>query len=199
MQCSDTLSYYDSHAEEFYRNTVDAELSAMQNLFLSKLKAGSLILDFGCGSGRDARYFLEHGYHVDLIDGSAELCKLAARYTGAKVKNMRFQELAEVDKYEGIWACSSILHLPFEELADVMLKMAVALKNDGIIYTSFKYGMFAGKRNGRYFTDMTEEKFAAFISGIDGLELEVEEHWKTSDVRPGRGEEKWLNLILRKR
>ena len=112
------------------------------------------------------------------------------------VKNMLFEELSEVEKYDGIWACSSILHLPLGELADVMKKMAIALKEDGIIYTSFKYGNFEGERNGRYFTDMTEEKFAKFLSEIDSLE--IEEQWITSDVRPGRGEERWLNLILRK-
>ena len=110
---------------------------------------------------------------------------------------MFFQELAEVGKYDGIWACSSILHLPMNELVEVMRKMAVALKENGIIYTSFKYGTFAGERNGRYFTDMTEETFAEFLGEVG--DLEVEEQWTTSDVRPGRGEEKWLNLILRKR
>ena len=112
------------------------------------------------------------------------------------MKNILFQELSEVDKYDGIWACSSILHLPVGELDEVMRKMMIALKKNGIIYTSFKYGTFAGERNGRYFTDMTEEVFAVFLSGIDGLK--IEEQWITSDVRPGRGEEKWLNLILRK-
>ncbi len=48
---------------------------------------------------------------------------------------MLFQELAEVSKYDGIWACSSILHLPIDELAEVMKKMVVALKEHGIIYT----------------------------------------------------------------
>ena len=44
---------------------------------------------------------------------------------------------------------------------------------------------------------MTEESFAEFLSRIESLE--VEEQWITSDVRPGRGEEKWLNLILHRR
>ena len=78
-----------------------------------------------------------------------------------------------------------------------MRKMVVALKENGIIYTPFKYGTFVGERNGRFFIDMTEETFAEFIGEIDNLE--VEEQWTTSDVRPGRCEEKWLNLILRKR
>lgn len=197
MQYNSTLGYYDNHADEFYESTVNVEFFTIQKQFLSKLKKGSHILDFGCGSGRDTKYFLEHGYQVDAIDGSVEMCKLAGDYTGIEVKNMLFQELAEVDKYDGIWACSSILHLPIDELSDVMRKMVIALKENGIIYTSFKYGTFVGKRNGRFFTDMTEEIFAEFLSGIK--ELELEEQWTTSDVRPGRGEEKWLNLILRKK
>lgn len=197
MQHNNTLGYYDNHADKFYTSTVDVEFTATQNQFLSKLKNGSSILDFGCGSGRDTKYFLEQGYHVEAIDGSIELCRLASEYTGIDVKNMLFQELSEVKKYDGIWACSSILHLPINELADVMRKMTVALKDNGIIYTSFKYGTFTGERNGRFFTDMTEGTFAEFLDEIDNLE--IEEEWKTSDVRPGRGEEKWLNLILRKR
>ena len=113
------------------------------------------------------------------------------------MKKMFFQELAEVDAYDGIWACSSILHLQMEELTDVMRRMTIALKDSGIIYTSFKYGIFSGERNGRFFTDMTEETFAGLLSKIE--DLKVEEQWITFDVRPKRGEEKWLNLILRKR
>ena len=110
----------------------------MQKHFLSKLKVGSHILDFGCGSGRDTKYFLEQGYSVEAIDGSAQLCKLASEYTGIEVKKIFFQELKEVNRYDGIWACSSILHLSITELADVMRRMEVALKENGIIYTSFK-------------------------------------------------------------
>jgi len=197
MQYNKTLDYYDSHANEFYRNTINVEFTTMQKRFLEKLGKNSCILDFGCGSGRDTKYFLEKGFYVDAIDGSKELCKLASEYAGIEVKNMYFEELSEVERYDGIWACSSILHLPIVELVKVMRKMAVALKENGIIYTSFKYGIFAGERNGRFFTDMTEETVADFLSEIDGLQ--VEEQWTTQDVRPERREEKWLNLILRKR
>ena len=197
MGRNNTLHYYEDYADEFYKSTVDVSFETVQTRFLEKLKKGSYILDFGCGSGRDAKFFLEQGYLVDAMDGSSELCKLASQYTGIEVKHMLFQELEEVDKYDGIWACSSILHLPITELEEVIRKMVVALKDNGIIYTSFKYGTFAGERNGRYFTDMTEETFAELLEGIE--DIGIEEQWITSDVRPGRGEEKWLNLILRKR
>ena len=191
-----TLNYYNNNAVDFYQDTVSVEFTDTQSKFLSKLDRNAHILDFGCGSGRDTKAFLNQGYHVEATDGSAELCRLAAQYTGIPVCHMLFQELSAVDQYDGIWACSSILHLPLDELSDVMCKMAIALKPNGIIYTSFKYGTFSGERNGRYFTDMTESTFTAFIRNI--ADLVTEEQWISSDVRPGRGEEQWLNIILRK-
>mgnify|MGYP001024589709 FL=1 len=196
MQDLITLKYYNNKAEQFYDSTVSVNFADTQNIFLSKLAKGSAILDFGCGSGRDTKYFLSQGHHVEAIDGSLELCKLASKYTGIQVRHMLFQELSAIHKYDGIWACASILHLPWSELTDVMRKMQAALKANGIIYTSFKYGTFSGERNGRYFTDMTEARFAGFIEEVDGLQ--IEEQWISADVRPGRGEEQWLNIILRK-
>ena len=196
MRQLQTIDYYNQNAAGFTAETVQVDFEPTQKRFLDKLAAGAAILDFGCGSGRDTKYFLSQGYQVDAVDGSAELCRLAGEYTGVNVKNMLFHELAEVERYDGIWACSSILHLPPEELADVMRKMVIALKYNGIIYASFKYGTFAGERNGRYFTDMTEDAFADFIKQIKNIK--IEEQWITSDVRPEWSDEKWLNLILRK-
>lgn len=191
-----TIQYYNRNAKEFINNTATVDFTATQTRFASKLGKGSHILDFGCGSGRDTKYFLSQGYQVTATDGSVELCKLASEYTGILVKHMMFQELEEKEAYDGIWACSSILHLPLPELNDVFQRITAALKEDGVLYTSFKYGNYEGKRNGRYFTDMTEDRFSDFLKNIKSLELE--EQWVTSDVRPGRGDEKWLNIILRK-
>ena len=193
----ETLVYYNKNAQAFAENTLKVDFSTVQTKFLDKLHKNVFILDFGCGSGRDTKYFIEHGYAVEAIDGSEELCKLASDYTGIEVKHMFFQDLQEVDKYDAIWACSSILHLSYTELVDVMKKMVIALKDNGLIYTSFKYGTFEGMRNGRYFIDMTEDSLDKLLQDVGGLE--VEETWVTSDVRPGRGEEKWLNLFLRKK
>ncbi len=197
MLTQSTLTYYNQNALSFTAATVSVDFTATQTRFTSHLPQGAILLDFGCGSGRDTKYFLSQGFQVEAIDGSEELCKLATVYTGIPVKNMLFQELNAVEQYDGIWACSSILHLPLEELKQVLRKMAIALKPQGIIYTSFKYGNFAGERKGRYFTDMTEASFASLMQNI--ATLETEEQWITSDVRPGRGEEKWLNVILRKK
>ena len=50
-------------------------------------------LYFGCGSGRDIKYFLSQNFKVDEIDGSEELCRIASDYTGIKVKKCCFKNL----------------------------------------------------------------------------------------------------------
>lgn len=194
-EISKTLEYYNENAQKFVTGTVSVEFESMQRRFTDKLEPGATVLDFGCGSGRDTKYFNDHGFKVDAIDGSKELCKIATEYSGVRVKNMFFEDLDEENKYDGIWACASILHVEKKNLNDIFKKMTRAIKDNGILYTSFKYGDFEGDRNGRFFTFLTEESFREIIKDIK--ELNIEEEWVTTDVRPGRDEEKWLNLILR--
>ena len=193
---NNTLNYYNINANSFVSSTLSVDFTQTQDKFLNLLPQTASILDFGCGSGRDTKYFLDAGMQVDATDGSEELCRLASEYTGIPVRQMLFEELDAKAQYDGIWACSSILHLSKESLKDVLRKMIAALKENGIIYTSFKYGTFEGERNGRFFTDFTEETFREFVADVDGIR--IEETWITGDVRPGRGDERWLNLILRK-
>ena len=192
-----TIEYYNENVSKFVNDTQDVVFCATQDLFLSYLNEGDSILDLGCGSGRDTKYFLSKGYKVDATDGSEEICKVASDYTGINVKCLLFNELDEIDKYDGIWACASILHLDRDDLIDVFHRIARSLKDNGILYTSFKYSEFEGMRNGRYFTDFTLESFNEFQTNIP--EFIIEKKWITRDVRAGREDEKWLNLIMRKK
>ena len=192
-----TIEYYNENVSKFVNDTQDVVFCATQDLFLSYLNEGDSILDLGCGSGRDTKYFLSKGYKVDAMDGSMEICKVASDYTGINVKCLLFNELDEIDKYDGIWACASILHLDRDDLIDVFHRIARALKDNGILYTSFKYSEFEGMRNSRYFTDFTIESFNEFQTNIP--DFIIEKIWITNDVRIGREDEKWLNLIMRKK
>ena len=193
---AETLLYYEKNAEFFTDTTFNADMRDVRSRFLEELPEGAYILDLGCGSGRDTKAFLEKGYRVDASDGAEELCKKASALTGIPVKCMLFQELEAVGVYDGIWACASILHLPQKELADVLCKIAVALKKNGVLYTSFKYGSFEGMRNGRYFTDFTEDSLREFWERANSLT--IFEVWTTEDVRPGREEERWINLLAKR-
>ena len=193
---NDTLKYYEKNASGFSESTVKVDFTEVQDKFLALIPKGGTVLDFGCGAGRDTKAFLERGYKVEAVDGSEKLCKIASEFTEIEVKQMLFDELNEVEKYDGIWACASILHLPKAELRVVLKKMIRAVKPGGYIYSSFKYGEFEGDRNGRYFTDFTEETFQQFMQ--DFAEVSIKETWISVDVRPDRGDEKWLNVIIQR-
>ena len=191
-----TIEYYNKNTELFVSSTKDVEFNKMQNMLLKYLKKGDYILDLGCGSGRDSKAFLEKGFKVVSVDGSEKLCNIASSYIGQEVIFTTFQNFKSDIKFNGIWACASLLHLPYKDLKKVIKNLRNNLKEEGYFYLSFKYGEFEGERNGRYFTNMTEKKFRNLIKDI--LEYEIVEEKITSDARKGREEEKWLNIILKK-
>lgn len=193
---STTLDYYNHNSSRFAADTLDVKFTEIQDRYLRYLAPGALILDFGCGAGRDSRYFASKGFRVEACDGSKEMVRIASENAGIPVKRMLFSELSEVERYDGIFACASILHVPYAELPDVFERMRRAVKSEGTIYVSFKYGEFEGERNGRFFTDMNEERLGSILQTTP--QLIAIEKWVSGDARPGRESEKWLNVILRK-
>ncbi len=190
-----TITYYNEHASSFIEQTISVDLRGTQDHFLSLLPRCAHILDFGCGSGRDIKYFRSKGYRAEGVDGSDEMCFRASRYTETKVRKMLFQDLTDVASFDGVWAAASVLHLSSEELPFVLQKMATATVDLGVLYLSFKYGEFEGMRSERFYNDMTERKFRRILHQVPSLTLE--ESWISSDVKPGFENDKWLNLLLR--
>ena len=155
------IEYYNDNAESFFKNTVDADMSLWRDKFESYVIDGGRVLDAGCGSGRDSKAFMQHGFSVVAFDASREMCKAASELIGQEVWQMRFQEIAFDAEFDGIWACASLLHVLYAELPDVMQKLYKALKAKGAIYVSFKYGdgtMIKGERTFSNFSENTVEK-----------------------------------------
>lgn len=196
---SKTIEYYNQAAINYIENTKNVDFSDRQSKFVNLLQEGANILDFGCGSGRDSKYFIDHGFRVIAVDGSEEMVKFSSDYTGLNVIHSSFQEFEFTENVDAVWACSSLLHVESEELAIIMTSIHNHLNNNGLIYLSFKYGDFEGFRRGRIFNDMNEIKFKKFMksNNLDSKYVIISDE-VTSDVRPGRANEKWLNLILRK-
>ena len=188
------MNYYDENAQEFFNGTVDADMTQHHEEFLKLIPENGTILDAGCGSGRDSLKFKALGYDVTAIDGSEEMCKLASEYSGINVKHMQFQDIDFIDEFDGIWASASLLHVPSTEIEMVLEKMKKSLKENGILYASFKYGDFEGERNGRYFNDLTE---SSAIELFEKMDFRIIKTWITSDSRKGREDEKWVNILVK--
>ena len=192
----DTLQYYNQNADAYNADTQQNDMSAQYHLFLPRVAAGGHILDLGCGSGRDSLHFLQQGYQVTAVDGSEALCRIAARRIGQPVQNMLFEEIGWQNAFDGVWACASLLHCAMDTLPEILQKVADSLKPGGVLYVSFKYGDFAGWKDGRYFTYLTEKTFRQLLGQIP--ELEIVQIAISGDVRQDRASEQWLNAVARK-
>ena len=189
-----TLSWYRENAIQYAEETRNSLVLDALWEFLSRIKEGGTILDYGSGSGRDSAYFINKGFSVDSLDGSAEMKAQAERLFGIKVKLASFLSLEEKDKYDGIWAQASILHLEEHDLRVALTLIERALKRDGVFYSSFRKGEGDGYENGRWYTNMTERRFLSFLPAS----LYVEKIWESQDVRPGVSRT-WLSIICRKK
>ncbi len=191
-----TKGFYTRNAEHYFADTVDADLNFLYQPFFEHLPTTGLILDAGCGSGRDTRFFTLQGFKVMAFDSSPEMVELASTYTGQDVLLLSFNDIDFKNKFDGIWACASLIHVSKSKLPAALNKLAAALKPGGIFYASFKYGDDEAFRDGRHFSDFTETTFSVMLKTCPNLTLLT--CWQTNDVRPGRRDEPWLNVLLQK-
>ena len=190
-----TKDYYNNNAQEFVNSTFMVDMQSLYQPFLNLLPDFGRILDLGCGSGRDALAFKNMGYQIEAMDYSAELVKQASDLTGIEVRLQSFYDLDEIDTYDGIWACASLLHCERHRLVDVLQRMIQSLKANGVIYMSFKYGDQDREKDGREFTDLNEQQAGELLDYFNQVSLAKQ--WISIDKRPDRTEQ-WLNLLWKK-
>ena len=127
----ETIGYYDANAKIYVAETANVEFGALQREFAQRLPEGGRILDLGCGSGRDSLAFLKAGFEVDAVDGSARMVEAASGLTGLPVAHALFEDFEPQDPYDGVWACSSLLHVPASKLASVIAKYVEGMPPNG--------------------------------------------------------------------
>jgi SAM-dependent methyltransferase len=191
-----SADWYEANAEAFFARSIDAAILDQQRAFADLLPPGGHVLDAGCGSGRDAKLFAEWGFQVTATEAAPSLAALASAHAGLQVRVMTFDQIEWVETFDGVWACASLLHVPRADLPDALRRLARALAPRGVLFMSFKYGREEREANGRRFTDMDEalaHDLLAAVGGLHSLSAQV-----SGDVRPERGEERWLSVFCRK-
>lgn len=191
-----TLKWYKEHADKFLKQSLTVDMTALYKAFLKYVAPGGKIMDLGCGSGVASLYFIQNGFDALPVDGCREMCEAATKLTGRQARNILFDELDYENEFDGIWACSSLLHVPKKEMSKILTLIKYALKEGGILYASYKYGEKERKKNGRSFSDYTEEALKALVHEVGGLQ--ILDLWVTNDARPQKANEKWVNVICKK-
>lgn len=191
-----TSEYYRTNAESYCDETIDFDLLDIYPRFLEHLPKKAHILDLGCGSGRDSRAFLNAGYIVTAMDSSDDVATYAEKIIGQPVLKTSFQEMSFCDQFDGVWACASLLHCPRSQIVDVLGRIALSLKPNGVAYMSFKWGNDeTADDKGRYFNNYTLESLHDLVNQISSLAI-IDE-WVESKLLRGI-EQKWTNILIRR-
>ena len=193
-----TLDYYNKNSEEYFNSTLNVDMTNTYKEFLKLVPEGGKILDLGCGSGRDSMNFMKLGYEVTAVDGAKELAKKASVLLGKEVILSTFEELELKEKFHGIWACASLLHIKREDLKTVLNNLYNNLEDNGVFYMSFKYGEkeYVDDKN-RYFNCFTDESIIGFIN--ENTKFNILDLYITEDKLGRVNEVKWVNLICNKK
>ena len=193
-----TLDYYNKNSEEYFNSTLNVDMTNTYKPFLKLVPKDGKILDLGCGSGRDSMNFMKLGYEVTAVDGAKELAKKASLLLGKEVIVSTFEELELKEKFHGIWACASLLHIKKEDLKIVLNNLYNNLEDNGVFYMSFKYGEkeYVDDKN-RYFNCFTDESIIGFIN--ENTKFNILDLYITEDKLGRVNEVKWVNLICNKK
>lgn len=196
-----TENYYNNHAQSFIDNTfnLSSQMSPILEDFVNRLPKNAVVLDVGCGSGRDSLSFLEKGFHVVAIDNSTELARHASDKINHPVLVADILNISQMDwtnKFDGVWAMASLLHLKKEDLPLALDNCIGALKDGGVFFASFKVGNHTGfDDKGRFFSFYQQEELKELLENT-GLFDKIE--FKLNEDNLQRADVSWISVFAHK-
>ncbi len=203
---ADTIKWYDQNAEKYADSSYKVTPAGLINRFLELLPQNPIILDAGCGAGKDARVFNKLGANVTGIDLSKGLIEEARKrnptvnFEEGDFLNLRFGN----ESFDGVWAHASLVHL--ETVADAKKALGEfhrVLKDGGILHIYVKAQLGENKtevvkdtlsNHDRFFRYYTEDEMKQLVTDASLQVIETE----VQDDLHGREEVKWIALFTRK-
>ena len=193
-----TLGHYEARAEAFWEGTRDHDVSQNIEALLRHIVAEPpfLILDFGCGPGRDLLDFARRGHRPVGLEGASALAHMARQHSGCEVWEQDFLELdLPTAHFHGIFANASLFHVPCTELPRVLGQLHACLRPGGVLFSSNPHGDNQQSINGeRYGAYHDFPAWKGFLSGAGFSELE---HFYRPTGLP-RAQQPWLASVWRR-
>ncbi len=193
-----TLEHYSERAGDFWEGTRGHDVTQNIDALLQNIEGSPpfVILDFGCGPGRDLKTFAGLGHRAVGVDGSARFAAMAREFSGCEVLQQDFLKLdLPAATFDGIFANASLFHVPSLELPRVLAELHAALKPRGVLFASNPHGDNSeGWNRGRYGVYHDLERWRVYMSAAGFTELT---HYYRPPGLP-RDQQPWLASVWRK-
>lgn len=188
------IGFYDKHGQRYAEDTRILDMGLHYEVFQSYLSKGDHILDLGCGSGRDTKYFLEAGYQVTSMDGSMEMVKQSSEFLSRPVIHATFEAFNTDILFDGIWASASLLHVEKHKLPRILEKYIKMLHTNGVFFMSFKAYEHDFEYDGRTFTCFTKsslEKLLKTFNDVTLMNIRITKSVQNSNME-------WVSAVVKK-
>jgi SAM-dependent methyltransferase len=193
-----TLGHYESRAQEFWDGTHDHDVRQNVDALLNHIEASApfVLLDFGCGPGRDLITFSRLGHRAIGLDGAAAFAEMARAKSGCEVWHQDFLKLDLPAQYfDGVFANASLQHVPAQELPQVLAALHTSLKPRGVLFASIPHGNDdEGWNAARYSCYHRPDSWRAFMTRASFEEVT---HFYRPTGLP-REEQRWFASVWRK-
>lgn len=192
-----TIDTYNTLAHDYDTETIEF-WETFPRSFLDKFVelSGKKILNEGSGPGRDGLLLKDAGKEVVCLDASEEMIKLS-RERGLESVLGSFEKLPFLDNsFDGVWAYTSLLHIPKPEMGAALREMHRVLKPQGYFALGLiegdteEYKLSSGVSLPRLFSFYQKEEVEKLCKDA-GVELV---HFETFKPRS----KNYLNFIFRK-
>lgn len=175
MQDKATINAYNKYARVYDEEVVEFWEKFPQEFLeqFAQTLPGRHVLNVGSGSGRDALLLKARGLDVVCVDASKSMVDITTRLGFeshlADFSNMDFP----LASFDGIWAYTSLIHVPKEEARRAIQNLRTLLKPEGI----FAIGVIEGEAAGmverktmpgttRYFKNYKSEELRGLIEPL---------------------------------
>ncbi|NCO11234.1 hypothetical protein CO038_01900 [Candidatus Pacearchaeota archaeon CG_4_9_14_0_2_um_filter_39_13] len=190
---AETIRAYNKNAEKFsdyFKGLMDIPGRPEFHRFIDILK-GERILDLGCGGGDHSLWFKDNKFEVTAVDLSEEMINLA-KAKGVDAMIMDIEDLQfDKNSFDGVWAVTSLLHVPKNRMKNVSEKLSEILNPEGILFVVLKKGdnecfiedtddtssrdFLKGAGTKRYFVHYQKDEFLDYMKDY----FELVDFWET--------------------
>lgn len=195
----ETIRSYDNTSIEYASRFSGVDLARHRERFLESVpNTHALILDAGCGGGRDCRLLAESGLRVIGVDLSLGLLKQAAKVTDGPLACGDMRTLPfRGGAFGGVWACASLLHLNDADMGTALRQFGRVLTPGGALFLAVRHGSGSewrvdhrgGRRWHRFFSvRVLEEELRRTGFVTEAIDVEL------GAATPGH----WINLHAKK-
>src|SRR3989344_3321348 len=174
-----------------------------------KTLPGNRVIDIGCGPGHDAYHFADLGFDVVGVDYSREMIRAAQTLRIVEHPPqfrvgdmMEVGEMFDEDSFDGAWISASLLHIPEDDVPQVLQGVRKVVKNGGKVYIGLKGGTQGAQlvEESKYQKPMKREfifwEQGNFQRMVESMGYTVDSVQETEGGQTGGQSTTWLNFYL---